>query len=203
MIHVPLLVLALNRLAFAGAASGTADSRWRRRNAWRAGAAAGACPPSSPAPWLPPPPWSLAAFWQYRHAGSPAGLGWTAEAQRHWGASLLSYLQPSDSNLYADLWPRALFRPENCLFPGWLYATGLCLAGLVLWRHRGSRGPRSAGGGDPRLRLLWRLGRLAALALVALGWSDAELWTWSEAPDLGGLRRAGSGGAVMACRSRS
>ncbi len=216
MIHIPLLVLALNRLALPRPAPRQAGGEGRRRLAIL-GATLGAA-----AALL------TAAFWQYWRAGARSGLSWSADAQRHWGASLLSYLQPSDSNLYAALWPRALFRPENCLFPGWL-ATGLCVAGLILWRRGsaggpgggspddpgGSGGSRRAGGAGRTLGTLWRF---APLALVLPGWIDAELWTWSETPRFAGLARwvwwrgytlplvlvvAGAAGWALASRRRT
>jgi hypothetical protein len=152
---------------------------------------------------------AAAIFSPYRRAGAGEGLAWTAAAQRHWGASLLSFLQPSAGNLYGGLWPERLFRSENCLFPGWI-ALALCLAGLVLFRRGASPAPAwpalipDAGRAAPSrpgsaaaargasagaaARPWWRL---LPLVPVLLGWTAAELLTWSEAPALAGLARPG------------
>jgi hypothetical protein len=171
MIHVPLLVLACNRLIPA----------WRR-GALRAGLAVLAATLAVSAGLL------AFTFWQYWRIGARDALAWSSAAERHWGASLLSYLQPSDSNFYSGLWPRFLFRSENCLFPGWL-AIALCLAAILLHRRQGS--PASPewlndASSPGRARARWRF---APLALVAFGWTAGELLTWSERPGLDSLAR--------------
>lgn len=90
------------------------------------------------------------------------------------GASLVSFLTPAHNNLYADLWPDVLKRPENALFPGILAAVLAVLAARRGWkRHR-----------TPPLRalplrrrvVLWTL-----TALVALAWLESELRVWAAA----------------------
>ena len=92
---------------------------------------------------------------------------------RTWGASVLSYLTPADSNLYSGLWPASLHRPENTLFPGWL-AAGLALVGACdLWRRYRSGGAAAKPSAGRRAVLM------ALLALAALGWLAGEARTWS------------------------
>ena len=172
MIHIPLLVLAWNRAA----------ELWRRRRDFRL---AGLAPLASVA--------ALAAglltatFHEYWRVDRREGLAWSAGAARHWGASLLSYLQPSASNIYAGWWPSSFFRSENCLFPGFLAVT-LCLAaGFLASRRAGPSGAgdgasRPVGGGARSWRLLF-------LALALLGWTGGELRTLSEVPRLASLDR--------------
>jgi hypothetical protein len=166
MIHLPLLVLAGNRWApgWVERARGSGRTDAWRKGSWSVlaatvGAAAGL---------------AVATFWQYAHAVGRERLAWTAAAQRHWGASLLSFLQPSASNLYGGLWPEGLFRSENCLFPGWT-ALALCLAGVALARRKPE--PGCADSEYRRTPASWRL---AALGLVGIGWAWAELLTWNE-----------------------
>jgi hypothetical protein len=172
MIHVPLAVLAANRLPEL-----RRNGRWRAElpllggTAMIAAAAAGSL------------------FGKYREVARAAGLHWGPSVLRIWGASLLSYLTPSPSNLYSGLLPELLHRPENSLFPGWL-AAGLALLGACdLWRP--SQAARVAGGpaGSPagaapataaaRLPAWRRAILLALLALAALGWLAGEARTWS------------------------
>ena len=91
-----------------------------------------------------------------------------------YGASLVSFLTPAYYNLYADLWPDVLKRPENALFPG-IVATVLAL--LAAWR--GWKQRRS-----PPLRplsLARRITLWALTVLTALAWLEGELRVWEAA----------------------
>jgi len=162
MIHVPLAVLLANRLP-----------ELRRRARWRAEL------PVLGATALAAAVAAGALFGKYRAVARAAGLHWGPNVMRTWGASVLSYLTPSRSNLYSGLLPDSLHRPENALFPGWL-ASGLALLGAWdLWRrHRTGAGgaTRGAAAGLPA----WRRAVLAALpTLAAAGWLAGEARTWS------------------------
>jgi hypothetical protein len=161
MIHVPLAVLLANRLP-----------ELRRSGSWRvelpvlggtALIAAGA---------------AGALFSRYQVVARVAGLHWGPGLVRTYGASLVSYLTPSHSNLYSALLPASLYRPEGSLFPGWL-AGGLALLGARdLWkRYRPAEGaPPAAAAVTPA----WRRAVLAALlALAAVGWLAGEARTWT------------------------
>jgi hypothetical protein len=125
MIHLPLLVLLCNRL----------PALWRARRTLGAGRLAILVAVGALAAAL-----LAVTFQPYRRIGARDALIWDSASERHWGASLLSYLQPSHWNFYAALWPSVLRRPENSLFPG-IVATGLCLAGAALALRR----PRRSG----------------------------------------------------------
>jgi len=131
MIHVPLAVLLANRLPAL-----RRGGRWRAElpllggTAMIAAAAAGSL------------------FGKYRQVARAAGLHWGPGVMRTWGASVLSYLTPSDSNLYSGLWPASLHRPENALFPGWLAACLALLGACDLWRRYGPAGEIPAEGGE-------------------------------------------------------
>jgi hypothetical protein len=182
MIHVPLLALAANRLLGRGRARPT-----RRELAIllvTAVAAAGMF---------------AALFLEYWRVSKHYGLAWAPDTGRHWGASLLSYLQPAGANFYSSLWPARLWRPENSLFPGWL-ALALCLAGLVLWRRAGSVRPPSPTPASNGPHAAWML---APLALILGGWGAGEALTWTErrgvaAPSHLALRYGLAALAVMA-----
>jgi hypothetical protein len=158
MIHVPLAVLLANRLP-----------ALLRRRRWRAElpllGGAGLLAASAAA----------GLFGEYWRVMQSAGLHWGPGPARSLGASALSYLTPSASNLYAQLFPQHLFRSENSLFPGWL-AAGLALLGARdLWRRyrRPPLGRLSAGR---------RLALISLPALACSGWLAGEVRTWSR-PD--------------------
>jgi hypothetical protein len=159
MIHVPLAALLISRLAWRlRAAQRPAPREWRVWLATTAAAAAAAA-------------FLFIPYWR-------SSLSWGTEVQRVWGASVLSYFEPSTGNWYAGLWPQMLRRPENALFPGWL-AAGLAGAGLVaLWRRHRTPAPGPAG----------RRLALAVLLLLALaGLGFGELHTWSRIDRFGAL----------------
>jgi hypothetical protein len=164
MIHIPLAVLALNRapeLARRGR-----EMRWRELRVLLAVAALAAAA-------------LTVTFGEYWLVTRRDGLAWGPYPARRWGATLLSYMQPSHLSSYGGLWPATLYRPENALFPGWL-AAGFGAAGAAaLWRGR----RRRDGIGRGR-----RPGWLA-LALAAAGWLMADLHTLSLAPSHAGLER--------------
>jgi hypothetical protein len=186
MIHVPLAVLLANRLP-----SLVGGGRWRSAlpalgaTALVAAAAAGAL------------------FGKYWAVAEASGLRWGPGAARTWGASVLSYLTPSRSNLYSELLPEGLYRPESSLFPGWL-AAGLAVAGACDLRRRGrGTGPATTAGAGattataagapaprPRLAAGRRLVLGGLLALAAVGWLGGEARTWSM-PAPGKLQLAG------------
>jgi hypothetical protein len=158
MIHVPLAVLLANR--FPGLRR---DWRWRTQLPLLGGTALIAAVAAG------------ALFGKYWEVGRDAGLHWGPSAMRAWGASVLSYLTPSHSNLYSGLLPESLHRPENSLFPGWL-AGGLALLGAHdLWRQYRRPFPIA----DGALTAGRRLALGAALAVAAAGWLLAEARTWS------------------------
>jgi hypothetical protein len=158
MIHVPLAVLLANRFPEL-----LRRRRWQVELPLLGGAgllAAGA---------------AAALFGEYWRVARDAGLHWGPGPARSLGASALSYLTPSVSNLYFGLFPQHLFRSENSLFPGWL-AAGLALLGARdLWRRyrRPPVGRLSAGR---------CLALVSLLALAVAGWLAGEVRTWSR-PD--------------------
>jgi hypothetical protein len=100
---------------------------------------------------------------------------------RTFGASPLSYLTPSDRNLYGDVWPAAARRPENSLFFG-IAATGLAL--LAAWR--GLRARRMP---DPAPPPPWERGLLlGGAACVLLSFPIFYLPLMKVVPGLSGMR---------------
>jgi hypothetical protein len=178
MIHVPLAVLLANRLP-----SLLRGGRWRAALPPLAGTALVAAAAAG------------ALFGKYWAVAQASGLHWGPGPARTWGASALSYLTPSQSNLYSGLLPDGLYRPEGSLFPGFL-AAGLAVAGAHdLWRRHGRAGPAgpAAPAGpetSPRLSAGRRCALGGLLALAAVGWLGGEARTWSM-PVPGGLHLAG------------
>ena len=113
----------------------------------------------------------------YARNAEGRGFERSGEEVRRYGASLVSFLTPTASNLYAGSWTEPWRRWENALFPGFL-ASGLLIGGAVTgWRRRRT----------PPFQPLSR-GRKALLAglagLAVIGWILGELRTWSVfAPD--------------------
>ncbi len=166
MIHVPLAVLLANRLPEL-----RRDGRWRAALPVLAGTALVAAGAAG------------ALFGKYRAVARAAGLHWGPSVERVWGASVVSYLTPSHSNLYSGIFPDQLRRPENSLFPGWAAAVLALLGAYDLWRRRG---PRPAAGDVPpaagaRLTARRRTVLAALPALAVLGWLGGEARTWSIA----------------------
>jgi hypothetical protein len=174
MIQFPLLVLAVNR----------APELWRRRQELgRRGWAVLALTAAAAAGLLG------ATFWEYWRIQAQEHLAWETGAQREWGATLLSYLQPGRFNLLGPLWPASVDRPENSLFPG-LTAVALCIAGL--WARRRRAGVAGADqvsdpgagvtGGPPARPAWWILPTAAAAA----GFILSDLVTLRVTHHLGG-----------------
>jgi hypothetical protein len=90
------------------------------------------------------------------------------------GGSLVSYLTPTGNNLYADLWPEVLKRPENALFPGFFTAVLAFLAAWRGWKRRQTPTVRPLTLG--RRITLWTL-----TALTLLAWLESELRVWALA----------------------
>jgi hypothetical protein len=161
MIHIPLIVIAINRLAVNRLGGG----RWREMLSWRSlrlllpvAAIAGAA--------------AALAFLPYLQVARTQGLTRSNAEIWSFGSTPASYLTPEPSSLWftaraealmqraaGAFWP-LFFRTENQLFAGFL-PTILFLIGLVAWWRRYR--DREA----PRLPLLKRV-VLGALLLVAL-----------------------------------
>ncbi|HVT57227.1 MAG TPA: hypothetical protein VHR45_02410 [Thermoanaerobaculia bacterium] len=171
MIHVPLLVLLGNRIVW----------RLRSPRPQRLFTASELAVLSTTA--LAAAAALAALYAPYVAAARQTTLSWTPGMTRVWGASALSYLTPSPSNLYSSLWPESLRRPENSLFPGWLPSI-LAACGLAdLWRRH-----HQARGAPVRLPAARRLTLGILIAVSAAGFLLAELHTWSlQAPALGRL----------------
>lgn len=91
---------------------------------------------------------------------------------RSLGASLVSYVTPSASNVYAGDWSEPWRRGESSLFPGLLASALLLGGGLAGWRRHRRRPERPLSGGKRAV--------LAGLAAAsAAGWLLGELRTWA------------------------
>lgn len=160
MIHVPLLALLLNRLPqVVRQARGPAGGRATAVLGAAGGVAAVALG------FLFVPYWTVS---RRLH------LGWGTEVLQAWGTSAVSFLTPAGANLYSGLWPPALYRAENALFPGWI-PSALLIAGLLAWwrERRKVQGHAAALSGGTRAAL----GLL--LAIAAAGYLTGELYTWA------------------------
>ena len=160
MIHVPLAVLFLNRLAAPG---GRALLGRRGLRVLLPAVALSAA-------------FSAALFWPYVRVARELGLERSGSEVRRFGASLASFATPSERNLYAGLFPDALRRHENSLFAGFL-PTALAVVALAaaLGRHRS---PRSEAWVPLAPGRRWALGGL--LAVASLGYALGERATWRE-----------------------
>jgi len=104
------------------------------------------------------------------------------------GASLVSYLTPTTSNLYGSL-AETWRRPENCLFPGFLLTVLAVLAARRGWQRL--RTPPARPLSPPRRITILLLAGLAAVAWVVgelRVWEIAGALTAPEIPGLGGHR---------------
>jgi hypothetical protein len=173
MIHVPLLVLLLNRAAVQGRA--LLAPRSLRLLAPVALAAAGVLA----APFLP-----------YLETSRSQGLVRSETEIGGLGASLASYVSPSTENLYFRTPRRGFFRTpegalaapffrtENALFAGFL-PTLFALWGIAAWLRGDGRG---VGGEALRRSLL-----TALLLLAALAWLWGDVLTLTDPEDLADL----------------
>ncbi|HVT18524.1 MAG TPA: hypothetical protein VHQ90_20390 [Thermoanaerobaculia bacterium] len=167
MIHVPLIVLLLNRLS-------RLVARLRGPTGWRAAnvlASMGLLAGTAVALIYAP-------YWQ---ASRGEGLAWDPSVLQEWGASILSYLTPSHWNLYFGIWPQELWRPENSLFPGWLTGALAAVALVALLRRRRQPllSPSAPSQDSPGAR--WHRWVLAGLLAAAVaGWMGGELHTWAR-----------------------
>jgi hypothetical protein len=162
MIHIPLIVLALNRWAAEG--RDLLRARALRVLAPVALAAGGA---------------AVAVFLPYVRVSESLGLQRSEALMAKHGATLASYARPSTRNLYFDLEDRRRIRQalgpfekvlrqrEDTLFAGFL-PTALSLAGAVLWWRRfRNREPLPALSRGRRAVLLGLLGLALAAYLLA------------------------------------
>lgn len=161
MIHFALLAILLVRL----------PELWRREERW---SALRVLVPVALAAGLV----LLPLYLPYMRNAGERGFERSGSDTRFFGASLVSYLTPSASNLYAGDWSEPWRRWENSLFPGFLASALLIAGGVAGWRrHR-----------RPPARPL-STGRRAVLtglvATAAAGWLLGEVRTWAAfAPDV-------------------
>lgn len=160
MAHLPLAILAANRLVFRD------RPRWSRADLLRLGGAAIACAAIAMVFFLP-----------YERTAGESMRRKNDEIARY-SASLASYVTPSSHrSLYGSAKTKRWERPENSLFPGF----GIAL--LALWggreglrRHRLSR-PSTFGKGR-------RITLAMLTALVVLTFLAADARTWSGWPGI-------------------
>lgn len=163
MIHVPLLALLLNRLPEMLRQEGQPVGRREIAVLGATGGVAAAALVFFFAPY-----WSVS---RRLH------LGWGTEVLQAFGSSAVSFLTPAGANLYSGLWPPALYRAENALFPGWI-PSALLIAGLLAW-WRGRRG-RAGQVREPALSGGRRVALGVALTAAAAGHLTGELYTWAN-----------------------
>jgi len=162
MIHVPLAVLFLNRLA------GPGRIEWNGARARILGLTAGFA--------LAVAGMVFAPYVLVRQAIERRG----ADA-RLYGASLVSWLTPAVRNLYSGAFSPLWRRPENAFFPGFLpSALALFAIGAEVRRRKraeekGLVAPQSASR---------RLALGALLALAAVAYAISDLRTWLDAPQV-------------------
>jgi hypothetical protein len=181
MVHVPLLVLLVNRAA--------GPPGWRELAAPRslrlllpAGVVAAAC--------------ACLVFLPYASAAEQLDLSWGAENYRQFGATLPALLTPSHHNFYAEallglldaVVPGGAALSERSLFPGFTASSLAALGIVALVAGRRPRPPAPAGGAGGG-------GLVVALAAAAVAcFLAADLYTlgaWPTAlPPL--LRRPGA-----------
>lgn len=116
----------------------------------------------------------LPLFLPYACSAAERGFQRSGEEIRSFGASLVSYVTPTASNLYAGDWSEPWRRWENSLFPGFLASALLIGGGVSAWRRHRRPPDRPLSG---RRRAL--LAGLAAAA--AAGWLLGELRIWAIA----------------------
>jgi hypothetical protein len=175
MIHVPLAALLINRLP-------QALRRARRTAGGREIAVLGATGGVAAAALV----FLFAPYWSVSRR---LHLGWGTEVLQAWGTSAVSFLTPAGASLYSGLWPPALYRAENALFPGWI-PSALLIAGLLAWwrERREAQAQVPALSGDRReaqaqasaLSAGRRLALALLLATAAAGYLTGELYTWAN-----------------------
>lgn len=155
MIHVPLLAILLVRL----------PELRRREEPWSALRVLVPVALTAGLVLLP-------IYLPYVRNGSQRGFKRIGPEIRTFGASLVSYVTPSASNLYAGDWSEPWRRWENCLFPGFLPGALLLAGGLAGWRRHRSAPQRPLS--DAQRAVLTGLA-----AAAAGGWLLGEARTWA------------------------
>jgi hypothetical protein len=115
----------------------------------------------------------LPIYLPYVRNSAERGFERTSSEIRTSGASLVSYVTPTASNLYAGDWSEPWRRWESSLFPGMLASALLVGGGVSGWRRHRRPPERPLSGGRRAL--------LAGLAAAAAGgWLLGELRTWAR-----------------------